>query len=240
MAIFYNPTIIRDNLVLCLDAANRKSYPGSGTVWTDLSGRGNNGELVNGVSYVGTNGGALSFDGSNDRITIANPILSSTGNWTISSWCNFSSFNIDLGTSSVAHLYTQYIADTGNGRIVFRIVNDGSIINKLSLFLGSGATYSSQVITGTTTINTNTFYNFVSTRNGNIFTTYINGVLEASSTLTGINITILQSTPEIGGTISANFGFLTGKIYATSIYNRALSASEIKQNYNATKSRYGL
>ena len=229
-----------NGLVLCLDAGNRKSYPTTGTTWTDISGRGNTGTLTNGPTYNNANGGSLTFDGTDDRVTITNPLLPVTGNWTISQWCNFSSLNIDLGTGSVAHLYTQYIAVAGNGRIVFRIYNDGSVINKLQLFLGSGSDYINQVINGATTINTNTFYNFVASRNGSTFTTYINGVLEASSTLTGINVTILQSTPEIGGSVSGNFGWLNGKIFNTTIYNRALSAAEVSQNFNATRSRFGI
>lgn len=66
MALAHNPKIVTDGLVLCLDAANPKSYPGSGTVWSDLSGNGNNGTLVNGVGYNSNNGGYLTFDGSND------------------------------------------------------------------------------------------------------------------------------------------------------------------------------
>jgi hypothetical protein len=68
MGAFAGPDGVESSLVLALDAANPKSYPGSGTTWTDLSGNGNNGTLVNGVGYVGTNGGALSFDGSNDYV----------------------------------------------------------------------------------------------------------------------------------------------------------------------------
>jgi hypothetical protein len=64
MAIFNNPRIITDGLVLALDAGNPKSYPGSGTAWTDLSGNGNTGTLVNGTGYNSGNGGSLVFDGS--------------------------------------------------------------------------------------------------------------------------------------------------------------------------------
>ena len=68
MAIFYNPRTITDGLVLCLDAANRKSYPGSGTTWTDLSGRGNTGTLTNGPTYSSANGGSIVFDGTDDIV----------------------------------------------------------------------------------------------------------------------------------------------------------------------------
>tara|TARA_R110000868_G_scaffold99037_1_gene272717 strand:+ start:85 stop:861 length:777 start_codon:yes stop_codon:yes gene_type:complete len=232
--------IVQSGLVLNLDAGVSSSYSGSGTTWTDLSGNGNNGTLTNGPTYNSANGGSIVFDGTDDRVTITNPLLSSTGNWTVSSWFNFSVLNIDLTNGSTAALYNQYIASTGNGRIVFRIFNDGSVINKLQLFLGSGSNYGNQFITGTTTITTNTFYNFVVSRNGSTFTTYINGVLEVSSTLTGINVTILQSTPEIGGITSGNFGWLNGRVYNTSIYNRALTEAEIQRNFQATRFRYGI
>ena len=230
--------IVQSGLVLNLDAGVSSSYPTTGTTWTDLSGNGNTGTLTNGPTYSSANGGSIVFDGVNDRVTFTNPLLSSTGNWTISSWCNFSTLNANITTETAANLYAQYIPI--GGRIVFRIKNNGSIINKLELVLGSSSTYPSQLITGTTTINTNTFYNFVASRNGSIFTIYIHGVLEASSTLTGIDIRILQSTPEIGGISNGNFGFTNGKIYVTSIYNRALTAQEIQQNFNATRSRFSI
>ena len=63
MGTSYNPHIVSDGLVLCLDAANPRSYPGSGTSWYDLSGNGNNGTLVNGVGYSSDNAGSLVFDG---------------------------------------------------------------------------------------------------------------------------------------------------------------------------------
>ena len=66
MAVGYNPKIITDGLVLCLDAGNTKSYPGSGTSWSDLSGQGNTGTLVNGPTYSSADGGSIVFDGSND------------------------------------------------------------------------------------------------------------------------------------------------------------------------------
>ena len=229
-----------NGLVLCLDAGNRKSYPGSGTTWTDLSGRGNNGALQ-GAGYNGANGGSLTFDGTDDRISISNPVLTATGNWTISSWVKFSNLVGNTGDETAASIFAQYIAVAGNGRIVLRVRNNTtSLVNKFDIFLGSGSDYSNQSIIGNTTILTNTFYNFVATRNSNIFTSYINSILETSQTLTGINVSILQTTPEIGGLNSGNFGFMNGQVYNTSIYNRALTAAEIQQNFNALRGRYGI
>ena len=226
--------VVQSGLVLNLDAGVSSSYPGSGTTWTDLSGLGNTGTLVNGPTYSSANGGSIVFDGSNDRITIVNPILSSTGNWTISTWFNLSTLNID------SNFYSQYIAETGNGRLILMLRNDGIVVNKFELFLGSGSGYSSQRIIGATTAQINTFYNLVAIRNGSVFSLYLNSFLETSTNLTGVNVSILQSSPEIGGINSGNFGFMNGKVYATSVYNRALSASEIQQNFNATRSRFSI
>ena len=241
MALSHSPSLVMNGLVLCLDAANRKSYSGSGTTWTDLSGNGNAGTLTNGPTYSSSNGGSIVFDGTNDRVTISNSVLSSTGNWTISSWVKFSSLVGDASGETAASIFAQYIAVAGNGRMILRVKNNTtSVINKIDIFLGSGSDYSNQSITGNTTILTNTFYNFVATRNSNIFTSYINSILETSQTLTGINVSILQTTPEIGGLNSGNFGFMNGQVYNSLIYNRALTAAEIQQNFNALRGRFSI
>ena len=68
--ITYNTSVVRDGLIMHLDAANKKSYPGSGTIWKDLSGQGNNGTLINGVGYSTDNKGAMVFDGTDDYVSI--------------------------------------------------------------------------------------------------------------------------------------------------------------------------
>ncbi len=99
MAIAYNPRIVTSGLVLCLDAGNVKSYPGSGTAWTDLSGNGNNGNLVNGVGYNNSNLGSLVFDGANDYV-----ITSTVSNYkSLSMWVYLdskSSYLLDARTGS--------------------------------------------------------------------------------------------------------------------------------------------
>lgn len=95
MSLGHGAGIVRSGLVLHLDAANRKSYPGSGTVWTDLSGLENNGTLNNSPTI---NNGILSLDGVNDNITIASIDLSSTDKITLSFWCRLKSYiEIDGG-----------------------------------------------------------------------------------------------------------------------------------------------
>jgi len=93
MAVGYNPRIVTDGLVLCLDAGNTKSYPGSGTTWNDLSGQGNNGTLTNmdGSNY---SDGALSFDGSNEYVNLTESLIGSnqiqtvTSSYTLEAWIN--------------------------------------------------------------------------------------------------------------------------------------------------------
>ena len=68
MAFNFSPKIVTNGLVLALDAANTKSYPGSGTVWSDLTPNGNNGALTNGPTFNSANGGSIVFDGTNDYL----------------------------------------------------------------------------------------------------------------------------------------------------------------------------
>ena len=93
MATRYSPAIVTSGLVLCLDAANRKSYPGSGTTWTDLSGNGNNGTLIDSPTFNTDGIGSLSFNGLNSYIGISSP--SSRFNWTPSS-TGFNNMTLDL------------------------------------------------------------------------------------------------------------------------------------------------
>jgi hypothetical protein len=88
MGVYAGPEINESGLVLCLDAGNTKSYPGSGTTWTDLSGNGNTGTLVNGPTYSSANGGSIVFDGSNDYIqtNFNYSLTSSNTEFTCAAW----------------------------------------------------------------------------------------------------------------------------------------------------------
>ena len=90
MGLAHSPRIVTEGLVLALDAGNTKSYPGSGTTWTDLSGKGNNGSLtsMNGNNYNSANGGYLDFDGSIDQINCgsSDDFAFGTGDFTIEFW----------------------------------------------------------------------------------------------------------------------------------------------------------
>jgi hypothetical protein len=227
LAINYNPRIITDGLVLCLDAANPKSYGGSGTTWTDLSGRGNNGTLVNGVGYVGTNGGALSFDGVNDYVNLGTPssltsLYTSNNKVTVCAWVRI---NANVGQDIIfdSGSNERIQLDLFGNAFRFTITTSGGIIR-----------------TANNPLNINTWNYCIGTYDGTNVSSYSNGSLVSQVGQTG-NISSDTSNFIIGNYSILNYGYgLNGNISQVSIYNRALSASEVKQNYNATKSRYGL
>ena len=220
MGIAYNPRTITDGLVLCLDAANTKSYPGSGTTWTDLSGRGNTGTLVNGVGYSASNGGSLVFDGVDDYALTSNIVLPTANSSpltleAIAMTTTASSWQTVLGTHAT---YTQigflgtlfYFGRNGGGGNLF--VNGGNI-------------------------SANTWYHMVMTYDGATGYGYINGSLRASGSIGSngaSNGVTLLSTYTSSGALER----LTGRVATARVYNRALSAAEIQQNYNALKGRY--
>ena len=90
MGLIHSPRIVTDGLVLYLDAANNRSYPGTGTTWSDLVGS-NNGTLNNGPTFSGANGGSIVFDGSDDYINMGD-ILSAPSSLSIFSWVNCDAF----------------------------------------------------------------------------------------------------------------------------------------------------
>jgi hypothetical protein len=214
----HSPSIITNGLVLCLDAANSKSYPGSGTTWTDLSGNGNTGTLVNGVGYNSSNLGSLSFDGVNDYVGL--PSINTNSNFTLNFWTKRSqnSFSPTLFSGNVSTGYLQ-IRNTSTEIILIK-----SFIENLGSFGSSTAT------------TLNLIYNITITKSGTTFSAYVNGDFKNTLTSTQTFTTTSQSL----GINSSNSEPYTGNIYQFSAYNRALTAAEIQQNYNALKSRFGL
>ena len=231
MAVGYNPRIVTDGLVLCLDAGNTKSYPGSGTTWTDLSGNGNNGSLVNGVGYNSGNLGSLSFDGSNDYGSVTTGIP-------------------DTGDFTVGFIY-QLTGTGGRGGLFER--KPSLPYNGFSL--GQGGTGSwSFAVSGTSDFSANriqmsfqyptinTWYFDVGVySNGNTVTGYRNGQFVDSGT--GQSQGNLSTQGTRTNFLIANRDNVTSlscKVAQVSMYNKALTASEIQQNFNALRSRFGI
>jgi hypothetical protein len=222
MAFNYSPKTITNGLVLYLDAANTRSYPGSGTVWSDLSRGGYNGTLTNGPTFNGANGGSIVFDGLNDIVN-TNYVSSSVFTW--SAW-----FKTDVVSSGYRN-----IINIPSPNYMLMLLNTSTA--NLGFWTPDGL---GGVNLGTPTIAINTWYNAVFVREGNSITggykAYVNAVLYGNAN-TGTWSS--SSTLSLGGRVGET-QFLDGNIAQVSIYNRALSGAEILQNYNATKTRFGL
>ncbi len=226
MGISYNPRVVTDGLVLALDAGNTKSYPGSGTTWSDLSGNGNNGTLTNGPTYNSANGGSIVFDGTNDRVTIS---IISLGNgnlpWTCTAWVKTTTSVNSLGAGSVLSnssggpVYSMM--GVNNGKIVYWTYQNSAWAQKL----GVGKTVNDNI------------WHFLSWVNYSNYTMdmYVDGLLDSNVA----NSTSGNNNPIniIGASWSAAF---SANIAQVSIYNKALTAQEIQQNFNALRGRFGI
>jgi len=225
MGVAYNPTIVRDGLVLCLDAGNTKSYPGSGTTWTDLSGNGNNGTLENGVGYSGDNLGSLSFDGVDDYGSFAGS-ENNVSLGTIECWCK--------PDNPSDNLNQQIVSRTNTSAGTFNLLKNSS--NKFQFNMRLSTT--SQYIIESDNDATTDWTHVIGTYDGTTQKIFVNGSQQSSTTsIFGVLDTSGTLTCNIGRntTGSAYFG---GGISIIRIYNRSLSGPEIQQNYNALKSRF--
>ena len=230
MALAHSPRIITDGLVLCLDAGNTKSYPGSGTTWTDLSGNGNNGTLVNGPTYSSDNGGSIVFDGTNDRGNFTTPITS-TSNQTYEIWTN--AIASASSTQQYAYLLHTNNADTSTGRSYMNI-GIRPTQQYFAAFNGAHDTMELGV-----TANTSNIIQIVLTWDGSTQRAYANGISKNSQALTGTPQNF-STTTSFGDDKSTTYRMIQGNIYSIKIYSRALTASEIQQNFNSLRGRFGV
>ena len=236
MALAHSPRIITDGLVLCLDAGNTKSYPGSGTAWSDLSGQGNNGTLTNGPTYSSDNLGSLTFDGVNDYVTLGTPSLLNGVQvpLTICMWAKANSF----GTFNV--LWAADKSLSGGGLYSLLRVDSGDLKYYTTT---SGGGYQSN---GATNLkpSTNVWNFYAVTVSGSItspsVTLYLNNSSQTYSYSTLSSSPNLTVNFRIGSSERTNGEFWNGNISNAIWYNRALTATEVTQNYNATKGRFGL
>ena len=232
MAFRFQPKVISDGMILYLDAANTRSYPGSGTTWTDLSSTGITGSLVNGPTFNTSNGGSIVFDGTNDRVDVENSnTLNPLGNFTIGCWVNLTSIPntylgiIDKYNGSFNYGYMLDIPNGGAGRVSssFRFVN----------CVQSGYT---EVIANTQ-FTTGSWNHLYGTYDGTNINIYVNGTLQGTASCSGTNVTESTSL-KIGGD-GASTNYMTGRITSVQLYNRALSSTEVLQNYTALSGRFG-
>ena len=203
---------------MALDAANIKSYPGSGTTWDDLSFYNNDGTLAGGPNYTSTSSGSIVFDGSNDNVSIGtNGFSFGSSPGTLSAWAKTRDRNSTRTIVSYGNAATNQARFLGIGQNNFYFSGYGSSIS------ASGLSY-------------DTWFNLVGVYDGTDASMYINGALVAGPTDRSSWNTVANNAG-VGKNVSGN-EYWTGNISQVQIYNRALSAAEIQQNYNAIKGRY--
>jgi len=222
MGISYNPSSVVSGLVLALDAGNTKSYPGSGSTWTDLSGRGNNGTLTNGPTYSTANGGSIVFDAVDDYVTVpsSSNFAFGTGDFTLSIWIYPQSFST----------YTHMIALPSQSTFALKAnVTDGAIYYYDSSFSTYGSTPGWTLIL-------NSWNNVVFKRESSVAYAFLNSISYGSKS----SFTSNYSSQILNIHNGWPGEFSSCRISNTLIYNRALSTTEISQNFNALRGRFGI
>lgn len=227
MGIAYNSSIVTSGLVLCLDAGNRRSYPGSGTLWYDASTTGgNNGTLVNGPVYNSANGGYLDFDGVDDYISSTSTSTTDlTGTMTCECW-----FKLDATAS-------DWVRPFGKGDSTNRTY--GLWYNTTSnIFLYQRYGTSNFGVTYSATVSTGVWYQMVGVSSGTSQALYLNGTSVGTTTSGSSTFYSSSEGYRVGG---ANFHtFHNGPISVVRLYNVALTADQVLQNFNAIRGRYGI
>lgn len=238
MAINYNPRIVTDGLVLFLDAGNVKSYPGSGSTWFDLTGNSNDGTLVNGPTYNSTDGGSIVFDGVNDYASCKNSSLNISDNLSVSLWIKFPT---GYGNAT----WNSIFAKRRPGNQVNYGMNFNPTATNLFQFYynNSGGSVSVPL---TSNFSENVWTHICGTFSKNASTTdnvlYKNGI-SINSTNTSGNVAPMGTTGDslhIGAYVIAGVEYCPMSLSFFQVYNRALSAAEIQQNFNATRGRFGI
>jgi hypothetical protein len=225
--------IITDGLVLNLDASDKLSYSGSGVTWTDRSGNGYNSTLINGPDFTSANGGAIVFDGASDRATFTTPIGASSSQ-TYEIWTNIiASSGAAAGFAYLLHNNSNNHS-TGNSYLHIGVSSDGKYTASLN---GQYVNMNTGVVASNSNI-----VQIILTWDGTTQKNYINAVLKNSESLSG-SVQNFSTTTGMGDAVQAGangYREVQGRVYSVKIYNKALTQAEISQNYNATKSRFGL
>lgn len=236
MAVAYNSRIVTNGLILCLDAGNTKSYPGSGTAWTDISRNGNNGTLTNGPTFSSTNKGSIVFDGTNDFVSFPAPSLTLSTctmlvwikrNGNQANWAAVLLDRLTAGTSTYAGiLFRGDNGATGTNQIIFAWNNLRVAAGQADLVLADNTWYMVAMSVY------NDFYaRFLVYGPSGIVSREVSTYIGPGYTFTGLQIAKESSYTD------RNF---KGNMAIAMIYNRALSDAEIQQNFNALRGRFGV
>jgi hypothetical protein len=234
-----NTPVYNNGLVLNLDAGNANSYPGTGTTWFDLAS-GNNGTLTNSPTYGSTNGGSISFDGVNDYVDLGSNIRFNDSDLTYDFWVKFND-----NANSYRNLITQ-ANPLYNGYIQLSKSRSGYLSGKV--YFDFNGNYVLDTLDGSAlpTAGVLNYTAVLKKVSGSVYVPYLyrNGVLvsqHTNPTQATYNMNNWSSfQTRIGDGTSVYPANMSGDIYIARIYNRALTATEILNNFNATRGRFGL
>ena len=230
MALYHSPLVVTNGLVMYLDAGNTKSYPGSGTAWADLAQSGVSGTLNNGTGY---SNGSIVFDGTNDYVQIASPfgdIDWSSRAWSFSAWMKLDTLGdkclVNLNSSNSSHYVITNVFYSNNRSYWYFIKNSASTQTN---FTQAEAVF-----------NANEIFHFTMTYNGSGLSDgninfYKNGTL--LTTIYGGGAALAN---ESGLQIGGRYYPLDGNVYNFTMYDRVISQTEITQNFNALRTRFGI
>lgn len=227
-----SPGLITNSLLMHLDAGNYVSYPATGTTWFDISGNINNGTLTGGPTYSTEGNGSIAFTTTSANYVNCGTSLILADGWSIGAFIRTS------GSAGTQFVMGRTAGSSGGFAQNYSLFIDSSNKAKVGSSADSYANAAS-----TTTLANNTWYYILGTYNsaGKVLSIYVNGVFEASTTLT----TAPPTTAGLYTTLGAGDGLdaanrLNGNIAFGQIYTRNLMTQEVLQNFNATRARFGV
>ena len=220
------PDIVEDGLVLCLDAGSKRSYPGTGTTWTDRSASGYSGILTNGPTFSSDGGGCFVFDGSNDESNTTTYLPAYGSNpRSICVWFYYTGGKKNLvgfGFNSNSQLFDVMT------------FTDGGYYRMITHHYG-GDKDTISTLPSRNTININSWNYFCATYGSATVSIYTNGVFSNSKSL---SLNTSSSVLYIGRGVYTPYNYFNGKVSQVSMYDKALTSEEVRQNFEATKGRY--
>ena len=236
MALTHSPSVVSDSLLLYFDAANVKSYPGSGTAWTDASGISTGGGALTGNATFSTaperiETNAISSAGYDDRLSIANPITLTDGSaYSLEFW-----FKLRTMPAATFHSFTGQGATSPWVGVV---ANNVTVSDWQIFFRRSGGAYDYSTSITNWNIASNWTQAVLTVNADRTFSYYYNGQLinSSSHTITALTMSRLAGGYSSGG----NFYTLQGAMSIAKVYSRALTAAEVAKNFNAHRGRYGI
>lgn len=226
MGLAHSPRIVTDGLVLALDAGNTKSYSGSGTTWSDLSGKGNDGTLVNSPTYSNLNGGNFNFDEVDDYVNIGSTAINGTA-YTKIAWIRPESACRNIISSS-----------GGNGHVMWMHNTDHTVYAGHNTFWGTSTARVSHRPNNPGNMLDQWWCVVVTFSTSSGWAMYFNG--ELVDTDSNTDALIDDSLDTYISAYGAGSYLFDGDIPCVQIYNRALTASEVQQNFNALRGRFGI